>query len=90
MGIPPYCSFFAGNCWCSLLSPVSKRCLVFVWFNARFYLQADFMTPEWLLVSNRISWVPDADIQNKRVLASLSEIALSLTLKFRAGDELRE
>ena len=48
------------------------------------------MTPEWFLVSNPISWVPDADIQNKRVLASLSEIALSLTLKFRAGDELRE
>ena len=48
------------------------------------------MTPEWFLVSNPISWVPDADIQNKRVLASLSEIALSLTLKFRVGDELRE
>jgi hypothetical protein len=48
------------------------------------------MTPERLLVSNPVSWVLDADIQNKQVLASLSEIALALTLKFRAGDELRE
>ena len=48
------------------------------------------MTPERLLVSSPISWVLDADNQNKRVPASLSEIALPRTLKLRAEDELRE
>ena len=32
-GIPTYCSCFEGNCSWSLLSPVSKRYLVFVWLN---------------------------------------------------------